>query len=72
MALAHAGRCGDAGPRERDGGGRHEGETMSVRLAAKTANLKPKNPHDSPHYGKQHAKSENDCAQCHKFGFKVP
>jgi len=51
------------------------------KVAAATANVKPTNPHDSPHYGKtadcdlchhQHEKSENYCAQCHQFNFKVP
>jgi len=55
------------------------GET--AKLAEKTANVKPHNPHQSPHYGTdadcnlchhQHAKSENLCAQCHKFDFVVP
>ena len=50
-------------------------------LAAKTADVKPTNPHTSPHYGTtldcnlchhQHAKSENYCSQCHQFNFKVP
>lgn len=50
-------------------------------VAKKTANVKPNNPHDSPHYGKsadcnlchhQHAKSEDYCAQCHSFKFMVP
>ncbi|MCU0897068.1 MAG: cytochrome c3 family protein [Burkholderiales bacterium] len=53
----------------------------TTKLVEKTANVKPKNPHTSPHYGKdadcnlchhQHAKSENYCNQCHKFEFKVP
>ena len=53
----------------------------TTKLAEKTASVKPANPHSSPHYGKdadcnlchhQHAKSENYCAQCHKFEFKVP
>jgi Cytochrome c3 len=54
----------------------------TTRLAEKTANVKPKNPHNSTHYGKdadcnlrhhQHAKSENYCAQCHeKWELKVP
>jgi hypothetical protein len=54
----------------------------TTKLAEKTASVKPKNPHNSPHYGKdadcnlchhQHAKSENYCAQCHeKWEFKVP
>lgn len=54
----------------------------TTKLAEKTANVKPKNPHNSPHYGKdadcnlchhQHGKSENYCAQCHeKWEFKVP
>jgi hypothetical protein len=51
------------------------------KLAEKTAQVKPENPHTSPHYGTaldsnlchhQHAKSENFCAQCHQFNFKVP
>ncbi|PKU25095.1 cytochrome c3 family protein [Telmatospirillum siberiense] len=55
----------------------HDGETVS----AATAQLKPTNPHNSPHYGKnsdcnichhEHEKSENYCSQCHKFEFKVP
>jgi len=50
-------------------------------IFAATAQVKPSNPHDSPHYGKesdcnichhQHEKSENFCTQCHKFEFKVP
>lgn len=53
----------------------------TAKLAEKTQDVKPKNPHLSPHYGKdadcnlchhQHAKSENYCVQCHKFEFKVP
>lgn len=51
------------------------------KLADKTKNVKPKNPHTSPHYGTeldcnlchhQHKKSENYCAQCHQFDFVVP
>jgi hypothetical protein len=51
------------------------------KLAAKTAKVKPHNPHESPHYGTsadcnlchhQHTKSENFCAQCHKFDYIVP
>lgn len=50
-------------------------------LVAKTAALKPHNPHTSPHYGAelectnchvQHGPTEDFCAQCHSFGFKVP
>ncbi len=50
-------------------------------VAKKTANVKPRNPHQSPHYGNQldcvlchvqHEATENYCDQCHKFGFKVP
>jgi hypothetical protein len=46
-----------------------------------TAQVKPRNPHGSPHYGKesdcnlchhQHERSENFCSQCHAFDFKVP
>lgn len=53
----------------------------TAKLAEKTANVKPHNPHQSPHYGTdadcnlchhQHAKSENLCAQCHKFDYVVP
>lgn len=51
------------------------------KVAAVTASVKPTNPHTSPHYGKksdcnlchhQHETSENYCAQCHKFDFKLP
>lgn len=51
------------------------------KLARQTAGVKPKNPHDSPHYGPTmecgnchvaHGKSEDYCAQCHQFGFRVP
>lgn len=50
------------------------------KIAEKTANVKPQNPHESPHYGKlldcnlchhQHKKSENYCGQCHSFSFVV-
>ena len=53
----------------------------AAKVALKTQNTKPNNPHDSPHYGtqldcnfchRQHAKSEDYCAQCHKFNFVVP
>jgi hypothetical protein len=53
----------------------------SKALAARTANAKPRNPHESRHYGTeadcnlchhQHRKSENFCLQCHKFNFQVP
>lgn len=51
------------------------------QLVEKTKNVKPQNPHTSPHYGDQlectnchmgHEKSVDFCAQCHSFGFKVP
>jgi hypothetical protein len=51
------------------------------KVAEKTAKVKPQNPHESVHYGRtldcnlchhEHAKSENYCAQCHKFDFVVP
>jgi len=51
------------------------------KLAEKTANVKPANPHETKHYGKdldcnvchrQHEKPENFCSQCHKFDFVVP
>ena len=50
-------------------------------LVEKTKNVKPQNPHMSPHYQDQlectnchfmHSESEDFCAQCHQFGFKVP
>ena len=53
----------------------------TAKLAEKTKNIKPTNPHTSPHYGtdldcnlchRQHAKSEDFCAQCHSFNFKTP
>ena len=52
-----------------------------LTIAEKTKNVKPRNPHVSPHYGNtldcalchlQHSPKENYCDQCHKFGFKVP
>jgi len=51
------------------------------KLAEKTKNVKPTNPHTSPHYGTkldcnlchhQHAKTENYCNTCHDFKFVVP
>lgn len=51
------------------------------KLLAKTASVKPKNPHTSPHYGKeldcdnchiQHGKSVDFCNDCHEFKFSVP
>ena len=50
-------------------------------LVAKTKNVKPVNPHVSPHYQDSldctnchlgHQPSENFCNQCHQFDFKVP
>ena len=50
------------------------------KVSALTARLK-QNPHDSKHYGteldcnlchQQHRKSEDYCAECHEFKFKVP
>lgn len=51
-------------------------------LAARTANVKPTNPHQNRHYGTQtdctrchheHKASENFCLPCHaRFTFKVP
>jgi hypothetical protein len=56
------------------------GETKD--LAARTAKVKPTNPHENRHFGTEadcnrchheHAKSENLCLDCHlRFGFKVP
>lgn len=51
------------------------------KVAALTAKVKPQNPHVSAHYNsdldcnvchRQHTKSEDFCAECHSFGFKVP
>ncbi len=51
------------------------------KVSAATSNMKPTNPHTSPHYGTnadcnlchhQHEKSENFCATCHQFKFNVP
>jgi hypothetical protein len=51
------------------------------KVSLATANVKPTNPHASPHFGKNadcslchhmHEKSEIYCAQCHDFAFKVP
>lgn len=53
----------------------------TAKLAEKTKNVKPTNPHTSPHYGtdldctlchSQHGKSVDYCAQCHDFKFKTP
>ncbi len=50
-------------------------------LVEKTKNVKPQNPHFSPHYQDQldctnchmmHEEPVNFCDQCHSFGFKVP
>ena len=50
-------------------------------LVEKTKDVKPQNPHMSPHYQDQlectnchfmHGETENFCDQCHQFGFKVP
>ncbi len=56
------------------------GET--AKLAEKTANVKPHNPHENRHYGTEadcnlchhlHKKSENFCLPCHsRFAFAVP
>ena len=50
-------------------------------LVEKTKNVKPTNPHVSPHYGNtlecvnchmMHGESTNFCDQCHQFNFKMP
>lgn len=50
-------------------------------LAERTKDVKPANPHNSPHYGPdldctlchhQHTKSEVYCAKCHKFNLTAP
>ena len=50
-------------------------------LAARTAQVKPTNPHENRHFGTEadcnrchheHMTSENLCLPCHKFNFKVP
>ncbi len=53
----------------------------SKALAAKTANVKPTNPHENRHYGTEadcglchgvHKPSQNFCLDCHpRFNFKV-
>lgn len=49
-------------------------------LVEKTKDVKPRNPHTSPHYQDKlectnchhgHEASENFCAQCHSFKFNV-
>jgi DnaJ-class molecular chaperone len=57
------------------------GKGDSKALAAKTANVKPLNPHESRHYGteaecalchRNHEPSVNFCLDCHpRFNFKV-
>ncbi len=53
----------------------------AAKIAEKTKNVKPNNPHNSPHYHLDlectlchvaHEKPEVYCNQCHKFEFKVP
>jgi hypothetical protein len=50
-------------------------------LVAKTEAVKPRNPHNSPHYGTDidcdtchvaHGKPRDYCSQCHDFKFRVP
>jgi len=50
-------------------------------LAARTAKVKPTNPHENRHFGMEadcnrchheHASSGNLCLPCHKFNFQVP
>jgi len=50
-------------------------------LAARTAQVKPTNPHENRHFGTEadcnrchheHVASENLCLPCHRFAFKVP
>ena len=50
-------------------------------LVTKTQNVKPHNPHTSPHYQDKldctnchvmHEDQTNFCNQCHKFDFKMP
>lgn len=50
-------------------------------LARKTAEVKPENPHASPHWGnemecnvchRQHEKTVNWCDHCHVYKFQVP
>lgn len=53
----------------------------ATALVEKTANVKPENPHASPHWGpqmdctvchRQHEKTVDWCSHCHAYGFKVP
>ncbi len=50
-------------------------------LVSQTKDVKPTNPHVSPHYANEldclschfgHAEGENFCNQCHEFNFKLP
>lgn len=63
----------------------HDPEKIAAKsatlVAAATGGKGHQNPHKSPHYGLElectnchvaHAKSEDFCASCHSFGFKVP
>ena len=52
-----------------------------MKMAEKTKEMKPANPHNSPHWETNldctlchagHAQPQNYCAQCHAFNFKVP
>ena len=51
------------------------------KLVKKTADVKPQNPHTSPHWGTemecsachvQHGEPVNYCANCHDYDFKMP
>jgi hypothetical protein len=51
------------------------------KLVQKTADVKPQNPHVSPHWGTQmecsachvqHSEPVNYCAHCHNYEFKMP
>ena len=71
------------------GADRHVGMGLSCEtchgpdkaLVEKTKDVKPANPHMSPHYRDElectnchimHGETENFCDQCHQFGYKVP
>ena len=75
--TCHAGQATPSEPPMEACTGCHQIEA----LVEKTKNVKPTNPHTSPHYGKEldctnchlmHQESENFCNQCHEFKFQVP
>lgn len=75
--TCHAGQATPSEPPMEACTGCHQIEV----LVEKTKNVKPTNPHVSPHYGNtlecvnchmMHGESTNFCDQCHQFNFKMP